>query len=226
MSISQIIRYKDRKAQISIFVIIGILILSLFGFLFVYEYVTFANNAKKDLRIGDTDEQVQSLKNYIDSCYTDQEKCLLLEISSIEKLRNIDRYEDYSKKLLENNHLQCLEYLPEPVNKPFADKSLNKVKVIMSVEKTSFAYDTKQKVNVGNNTLKDLGKYTQEHNVQFLRLNKHAVNINSSKKVRFDYLKNIPINQKIIKDDNDKIYILNDSISEIEGRQYLVVLKN
>src|SRR3989338_313371 len=183
MSISQKTRYK--RAQISIFVIIGILILALFGFLFVYEYITFANNAKRDIRIGETDVQVQSLKNYIDSCYTDQEKCLLLEISNIEKLKDIKKYEDYSKKFLENNHLQCLENIPESVNKPFSDKSLNKVKVIMSVEKTSFVYDTKQKVNVGNNTLKDLGKYSQEHNIQFLRLHKHAENINLSKKVRF-----------------------------------------
>lgn len=213
-------RYK--KAQ-TWFVIIGIVILMLFAFSFVYQLVLLKNQ-EEGLNAIEVSSELRPLYNHMDTCYSYQQKCVLLKAGIIKELKSLGHYEDYFKNFVVDNSLECAENRPENSEQEFiTDPKVKKVRLTLAKEQTTFSLSTKQKVRIKEGATQTFDQYRQEQNIRFLNLYNHTFNINKSKKVQFHYLKKIPINQEVQETKNGKRYIQNDTKSDVQGRQYLFI---
>lgn len=212
---------KYNKAQISVFILIGAIILVLLIF------ASYITRTTESVKILDNDKEQLPIKDYIDGCYSIHQKCLLLKAGIIEDFKEIGFYKTYFKNFIMRNSLKCTYNLPDEINKDFiGDKSVTDVVTILPKEKTIFVLETGQKIIIDEKTEKEIGNYMQEHDVGFMTLHNHTKKINENNKVSFDYLKEIPIDQTIYRQNLEKQYIINDTISEINFRGYLFLFKS
>ena len=216
-------KMKSKKAQgLTIFMLLGLVIVAVFGMIY---YTKVSEKSEINLELSNVDEKVMPLKNYIDNCYLQQQKAVLLRASIVQSIEPLEYYKTYFRQFVIDNSFECTQNIPEDLSNEFTtDPSVRDVKIVLPRDKTIFVLETKQKVIVDGENEKELGNYLQEHNVHFSKLVEHSEEISKSDKVRFDYLKQHPINNDIYRTEEEKQYILNDSISHIDFNQYLFLL--
>ena len=208
---------KYKKAQgLTIFILIGLTIL------LIYSILYYTKDKEVTLELDDVDEKVIPLKEYINNCYLDQQQALLFKVSILEALRPLDHYKGYFRQFVLDNSDECILNIPFEIAKEFVtDPSVNDAKVILQKDQTIFVLETNQKVLVDGETEKEIGNYIQKHDVHLLKLHNHSMEITKDERVRFDYLKQRPINNKVYRVENEIRYLLNDSASHIDFQQYL-----